>query len=71
MREASLRRRVTEFFQYLEKQNVYLPNLGKYVAFFVDAPAGKIGIQQDGSTNGVGSVTRSYIHKYHLGCIHP
>ncbi|RKX36459.1 MAG: hypothetical protein DRP64_18660, partial [Verrucomicrobia bacterium] len=41
-----------------------------YVRIYVDTPAGKIGIyQQEGNTNGVGTVTRSYLHKDHLGSI--
>jgi len=41
-----------------------------YVRIYVDTPAGKIGIyQQEGSTNGVGTVTRSYMHKNHLGSV--
>ena len=74
----------TEFFQCLEKQNEYFPNIGKYAEtnranwqwsmdycrIYVDTPAGKIGIyQEEGSTNGTGTVTRSYIHKDHLGSV--
>ena len=41
-----------------------------FCRIYVDTPAGRIGIcQQEGSTNGVGTVTRSYIHKDHLGSV--
>ncbi|RKX40218.1 MAG: hypothetical protein DRP64_13005, partial [Verrucomicrobia bacterium] len=41
-----------------------------YVRIYVDTPVGKIGIyQQEGNTNGVGTVTRSYMHKDHIGSV--
>jgi RHS repeat-associated protein len=41
-----------------------------FCRIYVDTPAGRIGIyQQEGLTNGVGAVTRSYIHKDHLGSV--
>jgi len=41
-----------------------------FVRIYVDTPVGKIGIyQQEGNTNGVGTVTRNYIHKDHLGSV--
>lgn len=41
-----------------------------FCRIYVDTPAGKIGIyQEEGRTNGVGLITRSYIHKDYLGSV--
>ncbi len=41
-----------------------------YCRIYVDTPVGKIGIyQEEGSSNGIGDITRSYIHKDHLGSV--
>jgi len=41
-----------------------------FCRIYVDTPAGKIGIyRQEGFSNGVGTVTRSYLHKDHLGSV--